>query len=183
MKRIPLLLAATLCLCCAVSARADWKRVAELQAGGGPKEVTVNRTVKCIQIQGYRGTCGVTTLWIRKGSDKTEHRITRTFAEGEKMNIDIPPAYVTGLRISDSGNGTYRINVYETSADSHRDRDRDRDYRDRDRDRDRDYYRDRDRRDRDYDDGYDDGYERGRRDAERRARERDRDRDDSWWFW
>lgn len=157
----------------------DWHRCGDYRTGGGAKEVSANfQNARAVQIECIEGGVNIQTLWVRNGGQKKEHRVARSFGRGDRFEIDLGGQDITGFRISDSGNGRYRINVLTESRrddrhgghhghHGHHDHDRwdDRDYRDRDW-HDRDYY------DRDYD----------RRPPPPPPRDR-RDRDDSPWWW
>ena len=176
---------AALALTAAGALAGDWHRCGDYRTGGGAKEVSANfRHARTVQIQCLDGGVNIQTLWVRNGGQKREVRVAHAFRKGEKMDIDLGGQDVTGFRISDSGNGTYRIHVY---ADDDRDYDRHgrhdrhddryddrydrRDYRDR-----RDHW---DRRDYDYDDDWD-----RRPPPPPRRRDDDyRDRPPSWWPW
>lgn len=171
----------------AAASAGDWHRVGDYTTGGGAKEMSANyQNVRTVQIQCLDGGVNIQTLWVRNGGQKQEIRIARSFTKGEKYNIDLGGRDITGFRVSDSGNGRYRVHVLTDGhqAPRHDDRDRYREPRRDDRyDRDRDYYRDRDRYNRDYD-RYDRDYDRRPPPPPRRDdRDRDRDRGSWWWPW
>ncbi len=167
----------------ATSFAGDWHTVARLQTGGGAKEISaVYDNAETVQIECTDGQINVQTLWVRNGGQKREIRVARTLARGQKVEFPLNGS-ITGFRISDSGNGSYKIHV--KTGHGSRDRDRDRRYDDRDR-RDR-YYDDRyDRRDRYYDDRdryYDDRYDRrGRYYDDRDRRDPPPRRDSGSWL-
>ena len=119
----------------AVSAFAgDWHRCGDYRTGGGAKEISANyQNVRTVQIQCIEGGVNIQTLWVRNGGQKREIRVAHAFRKGEKMNFDLGGQDITGFRISDSGDGVYRIHVL---TDGHRRDDR-HDDRDRHGDRDR----------------------------------------------
>ena len=159
---------AALALTAAGAIAGDWHRAAELSTGGGAKEVSANyQNVRTVQIQCVEGGVNIQTLWVRNGGQKEEHRVARSLQRGEKYNIELGGRDTTGFRISDSGNGRYRVNVL---TDGHRHDDHHHHgHHD-------DHY---DRYDRDYGDRYyDDRYDRRPPPPPRRERE-----DDSAWWW
>ena len=165
----------------ATSFAGDWHTVARLQTGGGAKEISaVYDNAETVQIECTDGQINVQTLWVRNGGQKREIRVARTLARGQKVEFPLNGS-ITGFRISDSGNGSYKIHVKTGHGSRGRD---DRDRYDRDR---RDRWDDRyDRRDR-WDDRYDDRYD--RRDRRDRWDDRDyppppppREREHHGWF-
>jgi hypothetical protein len=148
----------------------DWHRCGDYTTGGGAKEVPANyQNVRRVQIQCIDGGVNIQTLWVRNGGQKKEHRVARSLGRGQTYEIELGGQDTTGFRISDSGNGRYRVNVLTDPVrhddhhghHGHHDDWDDRDYRG------RDYYRDYDR---DYD---------------RRPPPPPRHHDDtpSWWPW
>ena len=96
----------------ATMALADWKTVAEIAATdkSEARELAVHRTIRTVQIECTEGSVIVMTLWVREGGAKTEIRVARQFAKGEKQDVDLSYARnVTGFRISDKGPGKYVI--------------------------------------------------------------------------
>ena len=96
----------------ATAAWADWQTVAEVSATEKTeaRELAVNRTIRTVQLQCTEGSVIVMTLWVREGGAKTEIRVARQFAKGEKQDVDLSHARnVTGFRISDKGPGKYVI--------------------------------------------------------------------------
>lgn len=91
-------------------ASAGWKLASEVTAGGGAKELAVNRTIQTVQIHCITGPVIVNTIVVREGGKKTPFTVARRFNDGEKQNIDLGQSRnVTGLRISDGGRGTYKV--------------------------------------------------------------------------
>ena len=108
------MLAAAMLMIGATVASADWKTVAEITAGAKPeaRELALNRTIRTVQFEGLEGTVIVTTLWVREGAAKTEYRVARQLAQGEKYDVDLGQVRnATGFRISDKGPGRYKIGV------------------------------------------------------------------------
>lgn len=90
----------------------SWTTIATLVAGGDAKEVVVNRSVRMVQIECTQGIVIVNTVVVREGAGKNPITVARRFNAGESQDLDLGQArMVTGLRISDSGRGQYRINV------------------------------------------------------------------------
>jgi hypothetical protein len=97
---------------CATTARAGWETVAEVTAGGAAKELAVDRALRTVQIECTEGTVIVNTVTIREGEAKNPVSVGKAFAKGETRNIDLGyERPVTGLRISDGGQGRYKVNV------------------------------------------------------------------------
>ena len=98
----------------ATSALADWKTVAEITATdkGEARELAVNRTIRTVQIECTAGTVIVNTVTVREGPAKDTVSVGKAFAAGETRNIDLGyERAVTSLRISDGGQGRYKVNV------------------------------------------------------------------------
>lgn len=110
MKRQLLVLA--LAATCASTALAGWETVAEAAAGGAAKEFALNRTLRTVQIECTAGTVIVNTVTVREGPAKDTVSVGKAFAAGETRNIDLGyERAVTSLRISDGGQGRYKVNV------------------------------------------------------------------------
>lgn len=93
-------------------ASAGWKTVAEITAGGDAKELAVNRTIRTVQIECTDGSVIVNTVVIREGGAKEPIAVARRFEKGEKQNLELGrKRNVTGLRISDNGQGRYKIHA------------------------------------------------------------------------
>ncbi len=89
-----------------------WETVADLSARGDAKEVAVNRSIRMVQIECTEGTVIINTIVVREGGAKDPITVARRFNAGEKQDLDLGRVRnVTGLRISDSGRGRYRVNV------------------------------------------------------------------------
>ena len=163
---------AALALTAAGAFAGDWHRCGDYTTGGGAKEVSANfQNVRRVQIQCLDGGVNIQTVWVRNGGQKKENRVARSLGKGDKYEIELGGQDITGFRISDSGNGRYRVHVLvdgKRHEDRHHDRHDDRDYWRHDDDR---YDHDWDRYDRDYD----------RRPPPPLRRERDSA--PSWWPW
>lgn len=89
-----------------------WESIADLTAGRDAKEVAVNRSIRMVQIECTEGTVIVNTVVVREGGAKDPITVARRFNAGDKQDLDLGrERNVTGLRISDSGRGRYRVNV------------------------------------------------------------------------
>lgn len=107
-----ILLAGALCAMPA-EAKPKWENLGDFTADGQPKEIAIGREISEIAIDIKEGGVIINTLWVREGADKTEHTV------GKRMNKGDPTHFiklggkrmVTGLRISDSARGRYRISV------------------------------------------------------------------------
>ena len=98
----------------ATMAQAGWKTISEIAATdkSEARELAVNRTIRTVQFEGLEGTVIVTTLWVREGAAKTEYRVARQLAAGEKFDVDLGQVRnATAFRISDKGPGRYKIGV------------------------------------------------------------------------
>lgn len=112
-KRIGIVTVITLCMAAAAWA-GDWHTVAKLDAGGGPKEVTVNRPVSKVAIKCTEGGVIINTVVVRQGGNTTPHRVATRINKDELQQISVGNRIqVTGLRISDDGNGKYEVRVKE----------------------------------------------------------------------
>ena len=95
----------------ALSASAGWKVVAEVTAGGDAKELAVNRTIRTVQIECTDGTVVVNTVVIVKGCQGAHHGCP-SFQQGRQAGLGFGRSRnVTGLRISDSGKGRYKVHA------------------------------------------------------------------------
>ncbi|MCE9614361.1 MAG: hypothetical protein K8T26_08795 [Lentisphaerae bacterium] len=93
-------------------AKSDWHKVADLTTGGDAKEVAVNREVSKVRIVSESGTVVINTVVVRVGAQKTPHTVGARLAEKEDREIELGSKQnITGLRISDSGKGTYSVYV------------------------------------------------------------------------
>ncbi|MCB1069899.1 MAG: hypothetical protein H7A43_11440 [Verrucomicrobia bacterium] len=90
----------------------DWATVAKLSAGGGPKEIEVNRSVSKIAIKCTEGSVIINTVVVRQGGQTTPHRVASRINKGDTQQISIgTKLQVTGLRISDDSSGKYEVRV------------------------------------------------------------------------
>ena len=89
----------------------DRPQAGEFQAGGGAKEYAFapGRT-RCV-ITILDGSVGFNTIVIRSGGAKRSQTISARFQRGQSFDVPID-RNSTGLRISDTGRGRYRVSVY-----------------------------------------------------------------------
>jgi len=93
---------------------AGWQVVSDVTAGGGAKELAVNRSIRLVRIECTSGAVIINTVVIREGGVKTPITVARKLNTGEKWEHDLGGAHqVTGLRISDSGKGTYKVSTHQ----------------------------------------------------------------------
>lgn len=86
-----------------------WSTVANLAPGGSAKEVSFSGRSECkIEITG--GSVGFRTVVVRRGGGKKSITINQSLAKGQSVTIPIDRS-VTGIRISDTGSGSYRVVV------------------------------------------------------------------------
>ena len=84
-----------------------WRIVATLSAGGSAKEVSLSGFSECmLEVTG--GQVGFRTVVVRRGGAKQSITVNRSLPSGQSVSIPIDRS-ATGLRISDTGRGTYRV--------------------------------------------------------------------------
>lgn len=99
-----LILFASVCLA------SSWKPLANLSSGGEAKEVPVNHKISHVRVMVTEGTVVFNTIVVREGGKKSPHTIGREYSAKQHFVLDLPaPTQVTGLRISDGGNGRYSV--------------------------------------------------------------------------
>lgn len=109
---VGLAMAAVVLMSAATAQAGEWRKKADLTAGGDGKEVKVGVNIKDIMIRCMEGSVVINTVWERQGEKKTQHKVTRTLNKGEDHIIKLGESrMVTGLRIGDGGKGTYRVFV------------------------------------------------------------------------
>jgi hypothetical protein len=92
--------------------RGGWTQVAELNAGGDAKEVAVNRHISAVRLEWISGRVGFNTMVVRDGSARRSVTVGRALGDGEHVELKLGSGEnVSGLRISDSGRGRYRVLV------------------------------------------------------------------------
>ena len=82
----------------------------EFQAGGGAKEYAFPAGQSRCTITVIDGSVGFNTIVIRAGGAKRSQTISATFQRGQSFEVPID-RNSTGLRISDTGRGRYRVSV------------------------------------------------------------------------
>ena len=98
----------------ATTALADWHPVADVTATdkSEAREITVNRSIQKVRFECKEGSVIVMTMWVREGAAKTEYRVARQLAAGEKFDVELGQTRnATAFRISDKGPGRYKIGV------------------------------------------------------------------------
>lgn len=119
MKLHRVLQAVGVCLALAAGvARSDdeWVKITQLNpTPGQAKEVAINRLCSFIQFEIVEGSVGFMTFWIREpGGAKNQITINAAFSKGQKYTLPLDnPRMISGLRISDHGNGAYKVWVKE----------------------------------------------------------------------
>lgn len=99
-------------VCSPAAWAADGQTVAELAAGGEPKELALDRGIRVIGIECISGTVTVDSVVVREGAAESPIGVDHSFQPGETKDIDLGyERQVTGLRIRDSGQGAYRVSV------------------------------------------------------------------------
>ena len=86
-----------------------WTVAANLSSGGEAKEVSFSGRRECrIEVTG--GQVGFRTVVVRRGGVKQSITVNQSLPKGEIVTIPIDGS-ATGIRISDTGRGTYRVLV------------------------------------------------------------------------
>ena len=96
------------------AAWADWHVVADVAATekSEAREIVVNRSIQKVRFECKSGSVIVMTMWVREGAAKTEYRVARQLAAGEKIDVELGQTRnATAFRISDKGPGRYMIGV------------------------------------------------------------------------
>jgi hypothetical protein len=91
-----------------------WHRVGVCGAGTGTAvaEGTFH-AVTTVRVACISGGGRVSMVWVEDGGHRYQIGVNRTIREGETFTQDIGCMGVTGVRIFDTGNGVYRVDVYE----------------------------------------------------------------------
>ena len=82
----------------------------EFQAGGNAKEYAFPAGHSRCTITVIDGSVGFRTIVIRNGGNKRSQTVNATFQRGQAFDVPID-RNSTGLRISDTGRGRYRVDV------------------------------------------------------------------------
>ena len=94
--------------------RDDWRaapaRPGDFTAGGGAKEFPFPAGHHRCTIEVVDGSVGFNTIVVRRGGAKQSITISATYQRGQSFSVPID-AQATGLRISDTGRGRYRVIV------------------------------------------------------------------------
>ena len=82
----------------------------DFSAGGGAKEYSFPAGHHRCTIEILDGSVGFNTIVVRRGGAKQSITISAKYQRGQSFNVPID-AQATGLRISDTGRGRYRVIV------------------------------------------------------------------------
>ncbi len=82
----------------------------DFNAGGAAKEYAFSTGHRRCTIHVTDGTVGFRTIVVRRGGAKQSITINATYQRGQSFDVPID-GNATGLRISDTGRGRYRVEV------------------------------------------------------------------------
>ena len=85
-------------------------RSGEFTAGGSAKEFSFPSGCRYCTVEVIDGSVGFRTIVVRRGGAKQSVTINATFQRGQRFDVPID-GQATGLRISDTGRGRYRVVV------------------------------------------------------------------------
>ena len=85
-------------------------RPGEFSAGGNAKEYAFGAGHRRCTITVTEGSVGFRTIVVRSGGAKKPHAFNTTLQKGQSLDVPIDRD-ATGLRISDTGRGRYRVTV------------------------------------------------------------------------
>ncbi len=106
------ILSLLLCAMLLPSRAYSWVEISRLHAGGGAKEVAVNRDISRVQVICQDAPVIINTVVMREGAGKTPFRLGKRFSVNEEFILSLGGRHhVTGLRISDDLKGSYLIRV------------------------------------------------------------------------
>lgn len=80
----------------------------EFSAAGGAKEVSIGGNKTQVSIEFISGTTSINSIVLRSGGRKTPITVVTRFTQGQRYDLNVGRD-VTGLRISCSGNGRFRV--------------------------------------------------------------------------
>ena len=104
---------AVLSICAPVAFAESWVQVADLQARGGAKEVTVNRKIARFRIICMDGEVTINTIAVREGGSHSKVTVARKLTKGQEHKVELGARkQVSGLRVSDGSGGRYIIKVF-----------------------------------------------------------------------
>ena len=91
-----------------------WHRVGVCGAGAGTAvaEGTFH-AVTTVRLTCISGGGRVSKVWVEDGGHRYQIGLNREFREGDRISQDIGCMGVTGVRIFDTGDGVYRVDVHE----------------------------------------------------------------------
>ena len=85
-------------------------RPGDFSAGGAAKEYAFSTGHRRCTIHVTDGTVGFRTIVVRRGGAKQSVTINATYQRGQSFDVPID-GNATGIRISDTGKGRYRVEV------------------------------------------------------------------------
>ena len=85
-------------------------RSGEFSAGGSAKEFSIPTGCRYCTIEVVDGSVGFRTIVVRRGGAKQSVTINATFQRGQRFDVPID-GQTTGIRISDTGRGRYRVSA------------------------------------------------------------------------
>lgn len=88
--------------------RKGYAMLGEFSAAGGAKEVSIGGNRTRVSIEFTAGTTSINSIVLRSGGQKTPITVVTRFNEGQRYDFNIGRE-VTGIRISCSGNGRFRV--------------------------------------------------------------------------
>lgn len=84
-----------------------WQVISQQRAAGSAKEVSFNGYSQC-KIECTGGRVVLNTVVVRRGGKKQSITARASLGPGQEWNVPVDQ-WVTGIRISDGGGGTYRV--------------------------------------------------------------------------
>lgn len=85
----------------------QYRQIGEFSSNG-VREVSIGGGKTSAYIEFTSGITSINTIVVRRGGNKQSIPVTQRFYEGQRYQVPIDGT-VTGLRISSSGNGRYRV--------------------------------------------------------------------------
>ncbi len=102
----------SLILACAATPAWCWQDLGRVSAGGGAKEVPVNRLISRLSITCEVRPVIINTVVMREGGRKTPFTVGKRLAVGEEFILHLGGKHqVTGFRLSDDLKGQYQLKV------------------------------------------------------------------------
>lgn len=90
-----------------------WREIANVEVTeANAREVGASGNISKIRFEVYEGSVVFNTGVVRQGAAKTGFTVGRRLAAGSHVDVDVGPLEgVTGIRVSEDGQGKYRIYV------------------------------------------------------------------------